>query len=194
MKLLRTIRLDPSDTFVFDRAAEPGEWAVTGAFVFWNAIRRRSKARRARRFAAGFSALQSLGWSTLVQIVEASDDDRARRGRYAGEATGREFRRAQHRGGAARPPKRKSRSPTSLCNHPARHADRRASHASRTAKSARRSAPCAREDGPKPLRAFSFLEVEGEDEPAEGRPRGDGEQKTKRAVRPGATQPSGWLP
>ncbi|MFX6803743.1 DUF6505 family protein, partial [Acinetobacter baumannii] len=27
MKLLRTIRLDPSDTFVFPRVAEPGEWA-----------------------------------------------------------------------------------------------------------------------------------------------------------------------
>ena len=37
VKLLRTIRLDPSDTFVFEQAAEPGEWAVSGAFVFWNA-------------------------------------------------------------------------------------------------------------------------------------------------------------
>ena len=36
LKLPRTIRLDPSDTFVFERAAEPGEWAVSGAFVFWN--------------------------------------------------------------------------------------------------------------------------------------------------------------
>jgi len=36
VKLLRTIRLDPSDTFVFEKAAEPGEWAVSGAFVFWN--------------------------------------------------------------------------------------------------------------------------------------------------------------
>jgi len=35
MKLIRTIRLDPSDTFVFERAAEPGEWAVSGAFAFW---------------------------------------------------------------------------------------------------------------------------------------------------------------
>jgi len=31
MKLLRTIALDPSDTFVFDVAAEPGDWAVSGA-------------------------------------------------------------------------------------------------------------------------------------------------------------------
>src|SRR6267154_571677 len=36
LKLPRTIRLDPSDTFVFERAAEPGEWAVSGVFVFWN--------------------------------------------------------------------------------------------------------------------------------------------------------------
>jgi len=34
VKLLRTIRLDPSDTFVFERAAEPGEWAVSGSFMF----------------------------------------------------------------------------------------------------------------------------------------------------------------
>ena len=36
IKLLRTIRLDPSDTFIFERAAEPGEWAVSGAFLFWD--------------------------------------------------------------------------------------------------------------------------------------------------------------
>ena len=35
LKLPRTIRLDPSDTFVFERAAEPGEWAVSAAFVFF---------------------------------------------------------------------------------------------------------------------------------------------------------------
>ena len=34
MRLLRTIRLDPSDTFVFANAAEPSEWAVSGTFVF----------------------------------------------------------------------------------------------------------------------------------------------------------------
>jgi hypothetical protein len=36
VKLLRTVRLDASDTFVFGAAAEPGEWAVSGAFVFWD--------------------------------------------------------------------------------------------------------------------------------------------------------------
>ncbi len=36
MKLLRTIQLDASDSFVFDRAAASGEWAVSGAFAFLN--------------------------------------------------------------------------------------------------------------------------------------------------------------
>ena len=77
MKLLRTIRLDPSDTFVFERAAEPGEWAVSGAFAFahLDATKLEGKARAA--FRSGFLGIDSLGWSTLVQIVEASDEDRA---------------------------------------------------------------------------------------------------------------------
>lgn len=76
MKLLRTIRLDASDTFVFERPAEPGEWAVSGAFAFAHCdpASLRGKARTA--FRAGFLGLQSLGRSTLVQIVEASEDDR----------------------------------------------------------------------------------------------------------------------
>ena len=67
MKLLRTIALDPSDTFVFDVAAEPGEWAVSGAFRFWDhdAARLEGKARAA--FRGGFLGVQSWGWSTLAQ-------------------------------------------------------------------------------------------------------------------------------
>ena len=78
VKLLRTIRLDPSDTFVFEKAAEPGEWAVSGAFVFWDtdAAALQGKARSA--FRSGFLGVESLGWSTLVQIVEADAADRAR--------------------------------------------------------------------------------------------------------------------
>ena len=77
MRLLRTIRLDPSDTFVFERAADPGEWAVSGAFAFWNddAARLEGKARSA--FRGAFLGVESLGWSTLVQIVEAGEADRA---------------------------------------------------------------------------------------------------------------------
>ena len=77
VKLLRTIRLDPSDTFVFERAAEPGEWAVSGAFVFWNADPAQLRRQGARGVPRRLLGVESLGWSTLVQIVEASDDDRA---------------------------------------------------------------------------------------------------------------------
>ena len=77
MKLLRTVALDPSDTFVFDPAAEPGEWAVSGSFRFWgddpDALR--GKARSA--FRSGFLGLKSWGWSTLVEIVEVTARDRA---------------------------------------------------------------------------------------------------------------------
>ena len=76
MKLLRTIRLDASDPFVFEKAAEPGEWAVSGAFAFAHdqPANLRGKARTA--FRAGFLGVQSLGRSTLAQIVEASEKDR----------------------------------------------------------------------------------------------------------------------
>ena len=76
MKLLRTIRLDASDSFVYEKAAEPGEWAVSDAFVLAqdDPANLRGKARNA--FRAGFLGLASLGRSMLVQIVQASEADR----------------------------------------------------------------------------------------------------------------------
>lgn len=73
LRLPRTIRLDPSDTFVFERAAEPGEWAVSGAFVFWNrdAATLGQKQRVALR--SGFLGIDSLGWSTLAIVTEATE-------------------------------------------------------------------------------------------------------------------------
>lgn len=76
MKLLRTIRLDPSDTFVFANAAEPGEWAVSGAFAFWNADAAQLEGKARAAFRSGFLGVASLGWSTLAQIVEAKSADR----------------------------------------------------------------------------------------------------------------------
>ena len=77
MKLLRTIRLDPSDTFVFERAAEPGEWAVPGAFAFATMDVARLEGKRRAAFRSGFLGLDTLGWSTLAQVVEAGEEDRA---------------------------------------------------------------------------------------------------------------------
>jgi hypothetical protein len=77
MKLLRTIRLDPSDTFVFERAAEPGEWAVSGAFAFWDSDPAMFEGKARTAFRSGFLGVPSLGRSTLVQIVDASAQERA---------------------------------------------------------------------------------------------------------------------
>ena len=76
MKLLRTIRLDPSDTFVFERAAEPGEWAVPGTFRFWNDDPAALQGKARSAFRSGFLGLQSWGWSTLVQVVDVKNGDR----------------------------------------------------------------------------------------------------------------------
>jgi hypothetical protein len=76
LKLPRTIRLDPSDTFVFARAAEPGEWAVTGTFLFHGADPEKLSAKERQAFRAGFLGIESFGWSTLVTVVEASDEER----------------------------------------------------------------------------------------------------------------------
>lgn len=77
MKLLRTIRLDPSDSFVFASAAQPGEWAVPGGFEFWDGDPAALSGQRRQAFRAGFLGLSSFGWSTLVVAVEASADERA---------------------------------------------------------------------------------------------------------------------
>jgi ADP-ribose pyrophosphatase YjhB (NUDIX family) len=77
LKLLRTIRLDASDTFVFERASAPGEWAVPGAFVFWNCDPATLTGRARQAFRSGFLGLASFGHSTLAVVSEASADERA---------------------------------------------------------------------------------------------------------------------
>jgi hypothetical protein len=76
VKLLRTIQLDASDSFVFEKPAEPGEWAVSGAFVFGRSDPANLQGKPRTAFRAGFLGLTSLGRSTLAQIVEASEADR----------------------------------------------------------------------------------------------------------------------
>jgi hypothetical protein len=76
LKLPRTIRLDPSDTFVFERAAEPGEWAVSGAFVFSNCDPATLGQKQRVALRSGFLGVDSLGWSTLAVVTEATEADR----------------------------------------------------------------------------------------------------------------------
>lgn len=76
LKFPRTIRMDPSDTFVFDRAAEPGEWAVSGAFVFWNRDLAVLGPKQRVALRSGFLGIDSLGWSTLAVVTEATEAER----------------------------------------------------------------------------------------------------------------------
>ena len=77
LKLPQTIRLDPSDTFVYSRAAEPGEWAVTGTFLFFSADAAKLSGKERQAFRAGFLGIDSFGWSTLVVVTEATVQERA---------------------------------------------------------------------------------------------------------------------
>jgi hypothetical protein len=165
MKLVRTIRLDPSDTFVFDQAAEPGEWAVTGAFMFADADPSTLEGKARAAFRSGFLGVASLGWSTLVQIVEATDADHL----SAIDTLAKQL--VAHFGApsiedAVAVAEEEFEFAASLCNHPLNTFI--AMHRSHDGGQIREAFRTLRpKDGPKPLRAFAFLEVEGDDEPAE---------------------------
>jgi hypothetical protein len=162
MKLLRTIRLDPSDTFVFDRAAEPGEWAVCGTFAFWDEDTQELAGKRRAAFRSGFLGVQSLGWSTLVQIVDGKDEDRV----AIVEALARrlvESFGAPDLDTARRAAEEEVSFAESLCDHPQ---DTLVAIHRTTEEGAIREAfrTLQPRGGPKPLRAFAFLEVEGEEQ------------------------------
>lgn len=75
--ILRTIRLDPSDTLVFEAAARPGEIAVVGTFLFWDADLDTLSGKARQAFRAGFLGVESFGWSTLVTVGSATAEERA---------------------------------------------------------------------------------------------------------------------
>lgn len=76
IRLPRTLRLDASDAVVFDRAAAPGEWAVPGGFHFWDDDLEALSGKRRQAFRGGFLGLASFGWSTLVEVAEATPEER----------------------------------------------------------------------------------------------------------------------
>ncbi|WP_372421770.1 DUF6505 family protein [Salinarimonas chemoclinalis] len=76
MKLPRTIRLDPSDTFVFATPAEPGRFAVTGSFLFLDADPETMTGKERAAFRAGFADVEALGFSTLVVVSPATAEER----------------------------------------------------------------------------------------------------------------------
>jgi hypothetical protein len=160
LKLLRTIQLDASDTFVFERPAAPGEWAVSGAFAFMNrdVAALQGKARTA--FRAGFLGLTSLGRSTLVQIVETRDQDRAEVVELLATQLVTQFG-APDLAAARAAAEEEIAFATSLCDHPAGVIVA----VTRTLEggSVRESFRTLRPGSQSPSTAFSFVEVVGED-------------------------------
>jgi orotidine-5'-phosphate decarboxylase len=163
VKLLRTIRLDPSDTFIFPKAAEPGEWAVPGAFAFAHLDPATLEGKTRAAFRGGFLGIDTLGWSTLVQIVDATEQDRA----AAVDLLAR--RLVEHFGApdlaTARPAAEEEVAfAASLSNHPRGMlaAVSRSFEDGSIREAFRTLTPGV---GPKAARAYAFLEVAGEDEP-----------------------------
>jgi hypothetical protein len=172
LKLPRTIRLDPSDAFVFERAAEPGEWAVSGAFVFWNQEPAALAKKQRVALRSGFLGIESLGWSTLAIVTEATAAERqAMVARLASQLL--EKFGAPDLDAARGAAEEEVAFAASLCDHPAQTLlavqrsieDGEIRERFRTLKPREGAA-----DGDRlhaHARAFTFHEVEGDDEPSE---------------------------
>jgi len=165
MKLLRAIRLDASDTFVFGAAAEPGEWAVSGAFVFWHKDPATLDGKARAAFRSGFLGVNSLGWSTLVQIVQTTQAERTSLVEHLAEQLVRHF--GAPTGAAAKAAAEEEVAfAESLCTVPQDSiiAVHRTYEDGAVRESFRTLRP---REGVKPARVFSFLETEGEEGPSE---------------------------
>jgi hypothetical protein len=159
VKLLRTIQLDASDMFVFDRAAAPGEWAVSGAFAFLNRDIPALTGKTRTAFRAGFLGIGSLGRSTLVQIVDATKQDHADVVELLAAQLVREFG-APDLASAREAAREEVGFAASLCDHPAGVivAVTRSLEGGSIREAFRSLRPAAQS----PSRAFSFVEITGE--------------------------------
>lgn len=70
MKFLRVIRFDGSDEHVFETAAQPDEWVVSGAFAFADLAPQQLEGKTRQAFANGFLGIRSLGRSTFAAVAE----------------------------------------------------------------------------------------------------------------------------
>ncbi|HUN47533.1 MAG TPA: DUF6505 family protein [Stellaceae bacterium] len=75
MKFPRTVRHGAADLENFPTAAEPGEWAVSGAFVFSDREPAMLLGKDLQAFRTGFLGAESFGWSSLVEVGEISPSE-----------------------------------------------------------------------------------------------------------------------
>jgi hypothetical protein len=138
---------------------------VSGAFAFWNTDATKLEGKGRSAFRGAFLGVESLGWSTLVQIVEASAADRAALIERLAQQLVAQFGAPDIRAARAAA-EEEAAFAESLCNHPADTliAVHRTFEDGEVREAFRTLHP---RGDKKPMRAFSFLEVEGEEEPAD---------------------------
>lgn len=165
MKLLRTLRLDASDNFIFPRAAAPGEWAISGTFVFSEREPAMFEGKQLAAFRSGFLGLPSLGWSTLAQVVEAEAADRLAAIELASRCLVEHFG-APDLAAARQAATEEIDFAAALCDHPADTliAVQRSDEGGSIREKFRTLRP---RGGTTPWRAFSFLEAQDEATPEE---------------------------
>lgn len=76
MKLARVIRLDDSDTEVYERPADPGEWAIPGTFEFSNWTEADVGGAAGQAFAHGWLGLDSFGRGSVVAVTDMTETER----------------------------------------------------------------------------------------------------------------------
>ena len=73
MRFPRALRLDESDSQIYESLAMPGEWAVPGSFAFLDDDPTKLTGKRRQAFLHGFLGTVSFGWSTLAQVDEINE-------------------------------------------------------------------------------------------------------------------------
>jgi hypothetical protein len=135
---------------------------VSGAFAFWECDPATLQGKARTAFRSGFLGVETLGWSTLVQIVEASAEDRAALVETLAKHLVARFG-APDLTVASAAAEEEVAFAESLCTQP--QDTLIAVHRTYDDGEVREQFRTLRQrEGAKPARAFSFLEVEGEDE------------------------------
>ena len=75
MKLARTLHLDVSDSKVFLKTADSGEWAITGTFAFSDIDLDIISTKEKLAFREGWLGTASFGRATFVRVQNISSDD-----------------------------------------------------------------------------------------------------------------------
>jgi len=75
MRFPLIIRLDDSDSRLYEKLAVPGEWAVPGSFAFIDVDPDSLNGGQKEAFHRGFLGTSSFGRGTLVMVDEISDQE-----------------------------------------------------------------------------------------------------------------------